>query len=178
MKKLSLLAAAGLCSLGFLTACSENGSAEAKVSKATECAAGISAECLAGTWTSIGLQTNDGVMSAKADYSAAPGKLTFTKEGKFSYEAPVNSILSSTCLKDDSENMMYGTWTLANGTLTLSSVSTCIRPSNATFTPTIKNENGLITMKFGVGKNWFTFNEGLDLSERSHYAETYTISAN
>lgn len=178
MKKISLIALVGL-SAGFFAACSDSSSSGPAVPpKSQSCAAGVSAECLAGTWSFKGPENESGVVFAGADFSAAPGSLTFNEDGTFVFEAPVASVFSKDCLVQDSENKMYGSWTLNGGALTLKSVSTCIRPSAITVNPTVAVEGALVKMKFGNGVFWFSFNEGLNTVERGYYSETFTISAN
>jgi len=174
MKKLYMLAAAGLCSMALMTACSENGSVEAKVSKATECANGVTEACLIGEWSYVGLVNDAGLAHVAADYSQAPGKLTFNEGGKFVFEGAVASRMSSTCLQVDLGNLMGGKWTLTDGTLHLTANSTCVGSNSLNVVPQVKVDGGVVTMNFGKGNLWFAFNEGLTTVERNYYAETFT----
>lgn len=178
MKKLSLLAAAGLCSLMF-AACSDSGSsADPVIPKGTQCANGITTACATGTWSFIGLENADGLMREGFDYTVNPAKLTFLSDGTFSFEnAPSTTVLGA-CLLSDSDGVMYGTWEVVEGVLNMKPNSTCVKSSNTPFTPDIKVEGGQVKMKLGYGNLLFTYSEGLEMTIRANYSETFTISAN
>lgn len=176
MKKISMLALASLCSMGLLSACSDSGSSAP--SRAELCANGISDDCLVGAWNAIGLTSNaTGDKYALADFSAAPGTLTFNKDKTFQFDAPTAPTAASIATPDC--NPVYGEWNVVAGVLNMvaGTGSLCMGPKNVDLHATVAvDELGNVTLKFG--QLYYTYNLVDDASVRASYTETYTISAN
>lgn len=172
----AIFGAACLSATAFLAACSDDSSSSP--SKAEECANGLTAECIEGSWDLQGMVSlQDTTMSdinAFYNYTAAPGKLTFTEDGSFQFDLPVGSPTSA----ETDCNPVYGNWTVENGVLTMKSTvgNVCLISRNKTLTPVIKVEANVVKMRFN--ELWLLYNETDEESVRSYYAELFSISAN
>ena len=114
MKNKVFIALAAAVAMSALTACGDS-SGSSEPSKAEACAQGISEDCLAGTWSLIGLANkNTGDIYPYADYKQAgkqPGKLIFDKENKkFEMDLPVG-----VSTVDPNDYPIYGDWSIAEG---------------------------------------------------------------
>ena len=169
------LAVASLCSLAAFTACGDSSSSASK-SKAEECANGLSAECLQGSWNMLGFANNGtGEILPAYDYKAAPGKLTFNEDGTFQFDVPLSAPAD---LKAGDCNPVYGNWTISGTQLTLKGTinGMCLAHKSATFTPVIAAEGAEI--KMSMGGLWLMENATDEVSIKSYAGEVYTISAN
>lgn len=160
----SVLALASVFAMSLMTACSDDSPAEPKPTKGEQCASGLSAACLEGTWTLDGY-ADKGTTVQTAFYSVAPGgSLKFSADKNFEFTYP------------DSRKV-FGTWSVADGSLTLKgTVRHEDLPSKSTVTvPLIQAANGKVYMS--MEKLWFMENETDDMGLRAGYGELYSISA-
>lgn len=174
MKKVSLmLALAGFGAAAMMTAC-DSGTDAPKPTKAQECAAGVSTECMIGSWSMKGFKAKDGsAMHPSYDYSAAPGMLTFTEDGQFKVDIPATAPAEFTAADC---NPIYGEWSVANGVLTMKTKmrNLCMATKTYQGTPVI---NVGATVDMDLGQLFFLFNATDEASDRSGYTETFSISA-
>ena len=169
-----LLAAASLCSM-VAVGCSDDSSS--KPSKGEECAAGLSADCLIGTWEAAGIVNNaaeEKPFYVGYDYSAAKGSITFTEDGKFEYHLPATSPNAAAidC------NPVYGEWTVNGTQLSLKAITSnmCMESKSATVTPTISSDGAVVTLN--IGRLYLTPSDEVDENEiKANGAEIFTISA-
>lgn len=176
MKKLSLLAA-GLCSLGILAACGDDSSSTPKVSKGTECAEGLSTECIVGSWSYLGLENASGSKLNGFDFSANPTTMEFQENGHFVLQAPPNTQLGKDAMMD-TDGVVSGTWGVRDGKLYMRANSTSIPATSFELNPEITVVGDEVKLKLGYGQIIFMYSEGIELGTRSYYSETFTISAN
>ena len=182
MKNKVFIAMTAAVAMAALTACGDSGTSSAK-SKATECANGLSAECLQGTWSLIGIapistdpaNPGAGEIMANFNYSAAPGVMIFNEDGSFQFDVPQGAPEG---LKTVDCNPVYGTWSVSEASLTLKGTtnSVCLGQKNITVTPLIKPEGAVI--KMSLGALWLMENATDEVSLKSTSTEVFTISAN
>ncbi|WP_297698507.1 hypothetical protein [uncultured Fibrobacter sp.] len=174
MKNKVFIALAAAVAMSALTACGDS-SGSSEPSKAEACAQGISEDCLAGTWSLIGLANkNTGDIYPYADYKQAgkqPGKLIFDKEKKkFEMDLPVG-----VSTVDPNDYPIYGDWSIAEGgKLHLHMMTTAIEGFNFDLTPVIKVEGNIVRMTFD---RLFFLAPEIDDSPANVNTEVYTISA-
>ncbi|MBR5413631.1 MAG: hypothetical protein IK114_11425 [Fibrobacter sp.] len=182
MKNKVFIAMTAAVAMAALTACGDSGTSAAK-SKATECANGLSAECLQGTWSLVGIApistdpANPGAGEILTDYnySAAPGVMTFNEDGTFQFDLPQGAPEG---LKTVDCNPVYGTWTVSEANLTLKSTvnGMCLGQGSITVTPLIKPEGAVI--KMSLGTLWLMENVTDQVDLKATTTEVFTISAN
>ena len=137
----------------LFTACSE--STVTPPTKAEQCAAGLSADCLTGTWSIDGPTaaiTYDGAIIYTIDQSHnlkdAPATVKFyTDEKKGNqFEYTLSNLTKAQC----DVGKTYGTWEIVNGALHLTATTNtiCMPDNDLTITPIFKNEDGEVTMTF------------------------------
>lgn len=178
MKKYSMLALAALCSIGMLSGCSED---EPDPTRGEICSAGLSADCLIGTWNLNGVtMPSSGEINPSHDFSAAPAQIEFFSAGGFSYKFAGNS--KDACGKGQAEsvgaNVIKGTWTINGTGLQMNVMSTCYAHSKKTVVPTFTVEGALVKMDF----NGLYLLDGDEMAaadpyEKADATEIYTISA-
>lgn len=180
-KKIFLsVAAVGLLAAS-LTACGDSSSG-AKSSKAEDCAAGLSAECLEGSWNLVGLalistdpaNPGAGDILTNYNYSAAPGVMTFNEDGSFQFDVPMSAPED---LRTVDCNPIYGDWSIAGASLTLNAKinNMCLGQKHITITPVIKQEGVSIKMSFGA--LWLMENAMDEVDLRASSTEVLTINA-
>ncbi len=171
MKKFPLiLSLASIGAMGLFTACSDD--SEPDPTRAELCATGLTAECLVGEWAANGMaNTVSGEMLAAFNYTANPGKLTFSKDGQFEYAPAAASKLAK------SVDVVYGSWTIDGTTLRMVGGTNSLELSSATktLTPTIKVNGAFVEMSFGA--LWFMNNETDEAAIRTTSTEVFSISA-
>lgn len=180
MKKVSMaLAVAGLGTAAMMAACNTTPT-ESKPTKAQECAAGLSTECLVGEWSVKGLASiADGSMHPSFDYSARPGKLIFNDDGTFEYQVPAGTPSSVNC-----GETTYGTWSVNGASLTMKSTIGNMCIDNKTFkgyvftsTPSVKVNDTSTTVDLAFGSLYFLYNISDEAADRVGYNEVFSISA-
>lgn len=179
MKKMYLVPfAAALCSIGLLAACGDS-STDPKPTKAEECASALTtgvptAECLVGTWNMIGLANanlNNEILPGFS-YSAAPGKMIFTEDGKFEFDLPTAGITKLNPL----DYPVYGDWKIEGKVIKLHSMSTALHKTRTELTPSFTTDGSVIKMTFGPSSLWLMENETDEVSIKANATEVYTIS--
>ena len=180
MKKMYLVPfAAALCAVGLLTSCGDSSTGAKKASKAEECSKGLTAECMVGSWSLIGLANaaNNNEIIPNFDYTTGPGKLTFTEDGKFQFDLPsVN--LNNSPLLNPLDYPVYGDWKIEAGVLKLHSMSTALFKQRVERMPIISVEATQVKMTFGPSTLWLMENATDETSIKANGTEVYTISAN
>lgn len=175
------LAVAGLCSLAALTACGDSSSSPSK-SKAQECAEGLSAECLVGSWNLIGISyVGETKVSPLYNYQAAPGVLTFNEDGSFQFSMPQGAPAALTT-DEDCNPYINGTWNVEGKILNFVSdphknnnMQMCLNGKKSfAVSPTIALEENQIKMTFG---QLVLMEHVTDDDSKNYLSEVYTISA-
>ena len=174
MKKVSMMLAIVGLGAAMMTAC-DSGSTEAKKpSKAEECAAGVSTECMVGEWSMKGFASKDGgAMHPGYDYTSAPGKLTFTDDGQFKVDIPTGAPSEFTSVDC---NPIYGTWSVDAGVLTMTTKMRNLCMATKVFTGSPKITVGA-TVDMDLGQLFFLYNATDEASDRAGYTEVFSISA-
>lgn len=190
MKKFTkMFAFASLASLAVLSGCSE--SEEPDPTKAELCAAGVTRECVLGTWTMDGVKSIQNKTFVEGfDFSAAPGSLEFyvdvekrpsgtkvkTDMFKISWPAASPNAAQTDC------NPVYGTWSVSGNTLVLNSTinNMCFKPKSITIQPTFTNNGLRVEMEFG--RLWLNANQistqlGIKEESQAFYTEVFSIDA-
>ena len=178
MKKMYLVPLAAALALSTFTACGDS-SSDPKPSKAEECASALAtgvptAECLVGTWNMVGLANanlNNEVLPG-FDYSAAPGKMVFTEDGKFEFDLPTAGISKL----DPLDYPVYGDWKIEGNVIKLHSMSTALHKTRTELTPSFTTDGAVIKMTFGPSTLWLMENETDEQSIKANATEVYTIS--
>ncbi len=168
----------------LFSACGDSSSTSAP-SKAEQCATGLSADCLMGTWSINGptipiFVGNDIVydIDPSHNFKASPATLRFyydkqTKRNTFEF---INSPLSTAECQPSSEQM-YGTWEIVGSSLHLFARigNECMEKNDATLTPVIAVSGSSVTMT--LSPIFFMENElkKSDLRERQSASEIYTF---
>lgn len=148
-----MILGAACLSTALLVGCSDD-SASSGPSKAEECAAGITSDCVVGTWNMIGFADNaSGTMMAEYDYSAMPGSITFSEDSSFVFTLPS---AAAAALNDPECASIKGTWNVTPPSLNLSTrvaefdnMDMCVGKSRGTLTPKITVEGSLVKMSLG-----------------------------
>jgi len=172
MKKMFLVPLA--IAVSMFTACGDS-SSDPKPTKAQECANGLSADCLVGSWNMIGL-ANSGTGEILPSYNyTVPGMLTFNEDGSFQFDVP---LAAPADLRTIDCNPVYGTWTVSGNTLTMKSTvnGMCLAKKSTTVVPIITTNGAQIKMT--MGGLWLLENATDEVSIKSNSTEVYTISAN
>ncbi|MCQ2105365.1 MAG: hypothetical protein MJZ26_06205 [Fibrobacter sp.] len=170
IKKLSLLA--GICAMGLMTACSDDSTPDP--TKAELCGAGITHDCLVGTWTAKGAaDKNSGAMFAEMDYSGNPGSLILNKDGSFEFDLPP---MNPNAGYPDC-NPVYGTWTVEGAVLNLASNinNMCLYSKKANLTPKVEVVGAEVKLSFE--QMWFFYGDTDEMAIRNTGTEIFTISA-
>ena len=160
--------------VSMFTACGDS-SSDPKPTKAQECANGLSADCLVGSWNMIGL-ANSGTGEILPSYNyTVPGMLTFNEDGSFQFDVP---LAAPADLRTIDCNPVYGTWTVSGNTLTMKSTvnGMCLAKKSTTVVPIITTNGAQIKMT--MGGLWLLENATDEVSIKSNSTEVYTISAN
>lgn len=178
MKKYSMLALAALCSIGMLSGCSED---EPDPTRGEICSAGLSADCLIGTWNLNGVtMPSSGEINPSHNFSDAPARLEFFSDGSFSYSFAGNS--KDACglgmIQQLGTASANGTWSISGNSLQMNVMSTCYAHSKKTLVPTITVDGALVKMDF----NGLYLLDGDEMAaadpyEKADATEIYTISA-
>jgi len=151
-----IMASFALAALASLTACGDSNSSTPPT-KAQQCAAGVTSDCILGTWSLNGPtvpRTVDAnviyVIESSHDFTANPAKLRFyideKKANKFEF---TNSPLSTADCKTTT-GVTYGNWDIVGNALHLYANigNECMAKNEITLTPEIKVEGAAITMTF------------------------------
>lgn len=174
MKKISMaLAIAGLGAAAMMTACTDSGTQAKKPTKAQECAAGLSTECLIGDWSAKGVaNVTTGEMHPSFNYSSAPGTLSFMDNGQFMYDVPAGAPAAANC-----GQKTYGTWSVSGNTLTMKSTvgGLCLPTKSYSGTPKVTVGAGTVDLVFE--KLFFLFNVSDEAGDRAGYGDVFSISA-
>lgn len=142
--------------------------------KAEECAAGLSSECLIGEWSMKGFASKDGgAMHPGYDYTSAPGKLTFTDDGQFKVDIPTGAPSEFTSVDC---NPIYGTWSVDAGVLTMTTKvrNLCMATRTYQGSPTITVGT---TVNMDLGRLFFLYSATDEPSVRTDYTEEFSIGA-
>ncbi len=175
-KILAMLAISSLC---LFSACSDD--SDPDPTRAELCQAGLSAECLVGTWklegatelTAIGSDTLR-TINPGHNFSSSPSTITFTDNGDFAYD--VSPLFSGSCKESA---MTRGHWTITGKSLKLTTTigNTCFYPKSWENEVKIWSEGGFIQMDIhGI----FFLNsemENADAAEKARTTEIFKISA-
>ena len=139
----------------IFTACSE--STTTPPTKAEQCAAGLSKDCLMGTWSINGPSSEDPtvpgsiIIDPSHNLSAAPATVRFYIDDKKvnRFEYTLSTATKATC----DLGKTYGTWEILGTSLHLTATTNTIcmpKPDDeAIIAPVIKAEAGVVTMTFG-----------------------------
>ncbi|PWJ69957.1 MULTISPECIES: hypothetical protein [unclassified Fibrobacter] len=191
MKKFTkMLAFASLASLAVLSGCSD--AEEPDPTKAELCAAGVSRDCLMGTWNFNGVVSREKKDYAEGlNFSGAPGSLQFyVDKEKKSTGAVVKTDMFKLALSPNDMNYgnpdcnpIEGMFNVEGPTVKLSITrgNLCIGKKTLSFDPTMTNDGA--TIKMDVGRVWLTANQvttslGVKEDFLSFYTEVYSIPAN
>ena len=178
MKKMYLVPfVAALGAAALLSACGDS-SSDPKPSKAEECSKGLTAECLVGSWSLMGIANaaNNNEIIPNFDYSTGPGKLIFTDDGKFEFDLPAVNLGNSPLL-NPLDYPVYGDWSIEGNILKLHSMSTALFKTRVQVVPTITVDAATVNMNFGPGSLWLMENATDEVSIKTNATEVYTISA-
>lgn len=177
-----MLALAGLCSMSFLTACSDSGSSAPSRSEA--CAKGLSEDCLVGVWTLNGVtDAGTGLLNPSHDFSAAPATIEFSNvkdeygNTPFIYTFAGNSKDECGKLQNGGAPIM-GVWEISGTSLILKPNSACYNPSRKTVTPTFTDDG--VVIKMDLHELYLLNGDEMasaDAGERAAATEVYSISA-
>ena len=166
----------------MFTACSETTTAPPP-SKAQQCASGLSADCLLGTWsvddpiipTPVGTDTVY-LVDQSHNLSASPATLKFyvddKKANKFEY---TESSLAKGCKSPTGK--MYGNWSITGNSLYLYANigSECMAQNSTTIVPEITIDVDKVYMKFGSVFFMGPELDGDDAVKKTIAAEKYTF---
>lgn len=175
MKKMYLVPFA--LAVSMFTACGDS-SSDPKPSKAEECSKGVTAECLVGSWSFVGIAnaSNNNEIIPNFDYTTGPGKLIFSDDGKFEFDLPsVN--LGNSPLLNPLDYPVYGDWKIEGNVVKLHSMSTALFKTRVEVAPIITVEAASVKMTFGPGTLWLMENATDETSIKANSTEVYTISA-
>lgn len=175
-KILAMLAISSLC---LFSACSDD--SDPDPTRAELCQAGLSADCLVGTWklegateiTEIGSDTL-WTINPNHNFTASPSTISFTENGEFAYEA--SPLFSGSCSESAKTR---GKWTISGKTLTLTTTigNTCFANKTWTNEVGVKVDGGFVTLDLhGI----FFLNsemENADAAEKARTTEIFKISA-
>lgn len=164
-----------------LTTCDDSSSCNRMPSKAEECASSIggvvTAECLVGTWSLIGIaNANLGEIYPDFNYAAGPGKLIFTDDGKFQFDLPTVSLDASPFLSSQ-DFPVYGSWHIEGNVIKLHSASVILFKTRVDRIPRIVLEGSEIKMTFGANTLWLMEIAVGETDVKANATEVYTISA-
>lgn len=175
MKKFSLIALAGVCSLGLLSACSDDSTPDP--TRAELCANGISDDCLNGAWNANGMANKaSGEMHSMFNYTAAPGTLTFDKNThEFQFDAPALAadIATADC------NPVYGEWSIAAGVLHMRSFTNtmCMGPKTVELAATVALDETGTLVNLNLGQLYFMYNLTDEMAIKNSYTESFSALA-
>jgi len=184
---IKILASLALATTLF-TACGDNATTPPP-SKAEQCAAGLSADCVLGTWSLQGptIQRTNGtdavtIIDPSHDFGEKPATLRFyvdekQKANKFEFNNSENSKAEEKCKLI---KKIYGTWDIVGTSLYLwAKTGDCIEPSDATIPVEMSVVGGQVTMTL---KQIFFMEPEMkqsDAVERKTATEVYTfVTAN
>lgn len=158
----------------LFTACDDETTATPPT-KAEQCAAGLTKDCLLGTWSSngpivpqvIGADTVD-LVAPKPDFSTSPATLKFyvdeKKANKFEF---INSPLTK-ALCQNGTGKIYGNWEIVGNSLHLSANvgNLCLQPNdNQTIETIVRVDGAAVTLKL---KHLFFLSPELDLGDEQN----------
>jgi hypothetical protein len=159
--------------VSMFTACGDS-SSDPKPSKAEECSKGVTAECLVGSWSFVGIAnaSNNNEIIPNFDYTTGPGKLIFSDDGKFEFDLPTAGITKL----DPLDYPVYGDWKIEGKVIKLHSMSTALHKTRTELTPSFTTDGSVIKMTFGPSSLWLMENETDEVSIKANATEVYTIS--